>query len=399
MKSRQPRSLAGPAAIGPAPQLAQLAQRTEIISSVLGPHLAFEGSMLRITIASSFLLGCIESGTPSTPAAPPPVTLSGRYQLASHLDLTSTGVLPDFASSTLQALSQLKTDPAGAIVNILESINAPIVSNVLSAIPHIVEQPLLNWIDDHVFGALYQGLPVTQQIAGMIQDIASLATAFQLDTTLDLADPNETGDATATHALAGMTFTVADHSLVVHAPDLVANVTQAQLDATALHIVEHSPDVENGLLDLHDHSIGLPLGAFVERAIDQLMMNKFGQPNLRAALGALINCGAIAHDVATKCIGPVCVGHEAAIASLCDAGLDAIAAEVKTQLEKITINALHFHDGEAKMWDAPMAGGPTDGVIDRLDDGTWTLGIGVGGGETATTADFTGTRVAPTGPQ
>jgi hypothetical protein len=376
-------------------------QHAEIASNAIGAGLAFRRAMLRIAITSSLLLACTNFGSsaPEGPPSPSQVELGGKYQLASRLDLTDTGVLPNMASSTLQALSQLKTDPAGAIVQILEAVHAPIVSNVLSLIPSVVQQPLLNWIDDHVFATLFNGVPVTQHLAGMIDDIASLVTKFQLDTTLELAEPDETGDAAATHTLVGMTFSISNHSLVVNAPDLVSSTTQAQLDATALHIVEQSPNVENGVLDLHDHAIGLPLGAYVERATDQLMMQRFGQPDLRSALGALIKCQSIAQDVANKCIGPICVGHEAAIESLCNAGLDAIAAEVKTQLEKIAFNALRFHDGEAKMWDAPTDGGPTDGIIDRIDDGTWTLGIAVGSTEHPTTASFSGTRLPSAGTQ
>jgi len=347
---------------------------------------------MRHIAISVLLFACTtDSGDLEAPTDKP-VELGGSYQLANRLDLASAGVLPDVASTTLHALSQLKEDPAGAILDLLEATHAPIVSNVLSVIPDALEQPLTQWINDNVFAALYQGVPVTQQIASIVDDLASLVTRFQVDTSLDLIEPDVTGASAATHSLAGVTFTVAEHALVVRAPDLLSDVTHGDLSASALHIVEQSPDVQNGIIELRDHSIGLPIGAYVIHGIDQLMMAKFGQPNLRAALGALVNCSSVAHNVAQKCIGPVCVGHETELRNLCDAGLDAIVTSVEAQLMALNFKALHFKHGAAAMWDAAMAGGPRDGVVDRIEDGIWNLGVDVGTGEHAVYADFTGVR-------
>jgi hypothetical protein len=328
------------------------------------------------------------------------VQLDGSYQLANHIDLASAGILPDIASTTLEQLSKLKTDPAGAIIGILQASNAPVASTLLSALPAVIKQQLATFIDDSVFAAVYQGAPVTEQIAGVISDIASLVTAFQLDTQLDLTAPDPEGAASATHALVGVTFTVADKSLVVRAPELLSAATQGSCDATALHIVERASDVENGVLDLHDHALGLPLGDFTIHGIDLLVQAKLGQPTLRAALGTLVNCSAVAKDVSTRCVGPVCVGHESDIENLCNAGLDAIVADVDTQLKALNIKTLHFHDGEAEMWDAASDGSKVDGIIDRLDHGVWTLGVDIGTGEHPAHADFTGVRIdASTTPQ
>jgi hypothetical protein len=334
------------------------------------------------------------SGPGSGPGAgPDAVQLDGTYQLANRLDLASAGVLPDLASSTLESLSQLQTDPAGAIIGILEATNAPVISTLLSALPDIVTQQLAGFIDDYIVGELYQNVPVTDEIAGIVQDTAQLVTQFELDTTLVLSPPDAMGMATATHAVAGVTFSVGDQKLVVTAPELLSDVTQASLDATALHIVEQSPDVENGLLDLGDHAFAVPIGDYAIQGLDQLLMAELGQPDLRSALGSLIDCAGLAQNVANECIVDVCVGHQDEIQSVCESGLDLIASDVEAELHSITIQAMHFHSGEAKMWDAPTPDGPTDGVIDRIDGGTWTLGIGLTSDEHPTQATFTGTRV------
>lgn len=356
---------------------------------------------MRLLAATCLLAACATTPGPGGGGGNDAVQLSGTYQLANRIDLASAGILPDLASSTLESLSKLKDDPAGAIIGILQATNAPVISTLLSALPDVITQQLASFIDGFITSQVYQGVPVTEQIAGIVQDTAQLVTQFQLDTTLTIATPDDTGTAAATHALAGATFSVEDQTLVVTAPDLLSSATQASFQATAVHIVEQGPDVENGLLDLGDHAFAVPLGDYAIHGLDQLLMNQLGVPDLRGALGLLVDCSGLAQSVANECVGPVCVGHEADLEDVCSQGLDAIASDVEAELHMITLQAMHFHEGEAKMWDAPTPGGATDGVIDRIDSGVWTLGLGLTSDEHAATATFTGTRVgdAPAGPQ
>lgn len=353
---------------------------------------------MRLLAAVLLLAACATRPGSGPGSGPDAVQLDGTYQLANRIDLASAGVLPDLASSTLESLSKLQSDPAGAIIGILQATNAPVISTLLSALPDVITQQLASFIDSYIVGELYQNVPVTDEIAGIVQDTAQLVTQFELDTTLVLDPPDAMGMASATHAVAGVTFAVGDQTLVVTAPELLSDSTRASLQATALHIVEQSPDVENGLLDLGDHVFAVPIGDYAIRGLDQLLMAKVGQPDLRGALGSLIDCAGLAQTVANECVAGVCVGHQDEIESVCSSGLDAIASDVEAQLHALTIQAMHFHEGEAKMWDAPAPGGPTDGVIDRIDNGTWTLGIGLTSGEHATQATFTGTRVQGSAP-
>jgi hypothetical protein len=353
---------------------------------------------MRLLAVVPLLAACATTPGSGPGAGPDAVQLDGTYQLANRLDLASAGVLPDLASSTLESLSKLQSDPAGAIIGILQATNAPVISTLLSALPDIVTQQLASFIDDFITSEVYQGVPVADEIAGIVQDTAQLVTQFELDTTLVLSPPDAMGMATATHAVAGVTFTVGDQTLVVTSPELLSDATQASLQATALHIVEQSPDVENGLLDLGDHAFAVPIGDYAIQGLDQLLMAELGEPDLRSALGSLIDCAGLAQSVANECIADVCVGHQDEIESVCDSGLDLIASDVETELHSLTIQAMHFHEGEAKMWDAPAPDGPTDGVIDRIDGGTWTLGIGLSSDEHATQATFTGTRVDTSAP-
>jgi hypothetical protein len=131
-------------------------------------------------------------------------------------------------------------------------------------------------------------------------------------------------------------------------------------------------------------------------ATDKLAADKFGVKNLREAVGKVVDCADLAKDVAARCIGlgpaKVCVGHETEVRNLCTIGLDVIVSLVQGKIKALDIPALHLSSGTAKMWDAPAAGGKLDAVVDRIDDGYWTAGVGPN--DDKILATFTGRRVA-----
>jgi hypothetical protein len=99
-------------------------------------------------------------GNPVTP------TLQGKYELYNKFDLTTTGILPDVANTVLKALSDFRESPSSTLVQLLDAANVPVVDQVLGLIPGPLKGLVLGYIDDHVFKALYQAVPVTQQITG-----------------------------------------------------------------------------------------------------------------------------------------------------------------------------------------------------------------------------------------
>src|SRR5262249_32295889 len=239
------------------------------------------------------------------------VDLAGHYELSNHFDLTTAGVLPDIANDTLRSLSGLKDNPAHTIISLLAAARSPTCSTSLGGLPDVLKNAIEGWFNDYVFHTLFNGVPVTQELASLIDDIASIATRFEVVTPLDLPAPNPVGDAVATHSLSGIAFTLRGNRTVVLVPELVTALTRAgSVPANAVHIVERSPKVEQGILHLGDHSFGVPLGAFLVHAVDMIASQRFGGSNLREALGNLVNCDMLAHNLASRCVGPVCLGHE-----------------------------------------------------------------------------------------
>ncbi len=322
------------------------------------------------------------------------VVLSGDYELSSTFDLTTAGVFPDAANGTLKGLSDLKDNPAKAIIDVLQANNVPIVSTVLGYLPTVLRDSFEGFINDTVFAALFANAPVTKSIASLIEDIAKMTTQFEVVSSLHLPPASDTGSSTGTHALRGVAFTVVGKRTVFEAPSLLTGLTRADhVDASLVHIVERSPTVENGRLNLNDHAFGVPIGGYVNQAIDALAQASLGAPTLREALGKMLDCKAIGEAVANRCVGPVCVGHSASIEEMCASGLDAIASQVKSRMEGLNLNVVHLKSGEAQMWDAPTALGALDGKIDRIDNGTWAAALNVSKGEHPVVASFVGHRV------
>ncbi len=352
-----------------------------------------------LALACLLAIACDASnGDPTAPGGAASEELSGRYELSTHVDLTGAGILPDLANHTFSALSQLAETPAHAILSLLEAAQVPIVSTVLALIPDVLLGYFEGWIDAYVFARLYEGVPVAEQLVGLVDDLASLVTRFEIVTELELGTPGDTGDAAAGHRLVGVAFTLGGQRWLTPVPPALADVVSApDLTCNAVHIFESSPAVENGRLDVGDHDFGLPLGTLALATLDQALAERFGVPDLRGALGLLVDCSALAQTVASSCLNLICVGHQAELLELCDASLDLVAAQVEERVRALDFRALHFARGEARMWDAASEGGALDGRIDRLDRGTWDLGLNVGAGEHPVSATFVGHRTGDVG--
>ena len=184
----------------------------------------------------------------------------------------------------------------------------------------------------------------------------------------------------------------------IEAPKVLKTLEQQSVAANAVSLEKRSPALESARLKIGDHKFDVPIGSFAVLAADELAKDKFGVPNLRAAIGKVVNCEALADDVSKRCIDPIgpgkiCVDHKTEIKGLCETGLDTLVATLQAQIKRLDLPLLHLKDGEAQMWDAPADKGPLDATIDRLDRGFWTAGVNVGKTEKTILATFVGRRV------
>jgi hypothetical protein len=346
-------------------------------------------------------------GVPVGPDGQPiPPKLDGTYELSNQFDLTSAGIFPDMVNDTLSSLSNFREHPTQTLVDLMDAANVPVAPQVLNAIPSLIRDQVFGFIDDHVFKSLYDKVPVTKQITGILDDLASIATKFEVVSILDVPEPNEIGDARGTHQLTGVAYTWNAKRTVINAPDVLTQFELKNVKLNAVPLEKLNAQLETGRLAIGDSAYAIPIGSFAVAGADALAKDKFGAKDLRDAIGMVVDCEALAKDVASRCIDPVgpgkvCVGHESEIENLCSTGLDVLVGVLKGQIKRLDLPALHLKDGTAKMWDAPTPGGAVDAVVDRIDTGFWTAGVGPD--DKPVLATFTGKRIGeskwPSGPR
>ncbi|HSO40640.1 MAG TPA: hypothetical protein VLT33_49275 [Labilithrix sp.] len=334
-------------------------------------------------------------GPDGQPLAP---KLDGRYELSNYFDLTSAGIFPDVANTTLKALTNFKEHPSQTLVDVLDAAHVPVVPQVINAIPSLIRDQVLGFIDDHLFKSLYQNVPFAKTLTSMLDDLATITTQFELVTNLDLPVGDGIGDSQAAHTFSGVAYSWQDKRTFIGAPAVLKSLEQQSVAANAVSLEKRSPSLESARLKLGDHRFNVPIGSFAVLAADQLAKDKFGATNLRAAIGKVINCEALADDVSKRCIDPIgpgkiCVDHKSEIKGLCETGLDTLVATLQAQIKRLDLPLLHLKDGEAQMWDAATDKGPLDATIDRLDRGFWTAGVNVGKQEKTILATFVGRRI------
>jgi hypothetical protein len=341
-------------------------------------------------------------GVPVGPDGEPiPPKLDGKYELSTEIDFTTAGLLPENVNDALKALSNFREKPSQTLVGLMDAANVPIVPNVINAIPSPIRSFFLGYIDDYVFKAVYDKVPVTQRITGVLDDLASIVTRFELVTMLDLPQGDAIGDSEAKHSITGVAWRWDGNRRVINAPDLVSQLVEQQVDANAVLLEKLSPKLESGRLKLGDHTFSVPIGSFAVYAADEMAKDKLGAADLRDAIGKIVDCEKLADNVANRCIDPVgpgkvCVGHKNEVKQFCTVGLDLLVGAVKGAIKQLDIPVLQLKEGVAQMWDAPMPDGPLDATIDRIEKGFWTAFIKLSSEDKPVVATFTGRRVGDT---
>jgi hypothetical protein len=121
-------------------------------------------------------------------------------------------------------------------------------------------------------------------------------------------------------------------------------------------------------------------------AINQAVTAQYGS-DVHGVIANAVNCPALAHTVAAKCYLGYCVGHEAQLVSICNAGVDEMVERVHDKFSELRFDAIHFAAGSATIVDADH-----DGAAEALTGGVWTAEINAGMGLRHVPATFTATK-------
>jgi hypothetical protein len=345
---------------------------------------------LFLVIASG--AGCGDGGAADPGPPPADLRVDGDYAIVSTYDLTAGSVLPQPVATYTQDIVGLRNDPAGTMFKLLDDAGVPLASDLIDALPGPVAGELKSAINDFFAADVYGDARVSSELDALAAAIQTVLARPDVVSQLSLAAPDATGDTTATHRLEELRYHLDGGAteLVVPIAAPAGATTVLTLETSATARVTLGTAGEDAHLRIGDHAFGVPYGSYVLAALDQAMNQRYGT-DLRGALGALVDCDAMAASVAGKCVLGACIGHQSTLSAICNDGLDLAYQELTARIGALRFDALR-QSGQAQMWDAPTPGGVSDRRIDRLATGDWAASIDFGMGPRNVAASFAGTR-------
>lgn len=309
----------------------------------------------------------------------PPEAVVGQYEVTSTYN--AAAALPDVATDTLGILGHLADDPAGTFIDLAGEAGVPI-----DWVPDALRDQFAGWVNDYIASRLFQGVPVSEEIARWTQDIAGMLQHFDVVSQMDLATVD--GATSANHVLAAVAFDFRGSRRTVDTPALVDQLTIARDVSCSIE----GDGAAEARIDIGDHAFHMPLGDFAVEGFNMGLQQVLGIADLHAALELLIDCPGLADAVSSKCLGPICVGHRDEIEGFCRMGIDLVVDKIESRIASIEFAELHLASGEAALLDAGKGDGALDGSYDQIDRGVWQALVNIDGTELPVDATFVGAR-------
>lgn len=329
-----------------------------------------------------------DAGAPPVPA----LTAEGAFEVTSPIDLNALTLAPEPVLKSVRLIKGVKDDPAGTFFMLLEEAGVPLANDLYAALPGPLKDRVKGWINDYIRGRSHEGRPVPTELEELVAMMEQALLRFDLltDLTLPVAGAAATPPLAA-HDFRGIKYEFLGGRLPVFIPRLVDKHTPVNAQTQTVATVAAASAGGDAALELGDHAFGVPYGEYVWAGLNQVTHQRYGAP-LRPALGKLFDCPGMAASVSGRCVGPVCVGHQADLLAICESGLDRAVARIQEGIQSYNFNAVRFKQGRGQLWDARAAGGAADGRADRIAGGTWEAFVDAGQGPREVKASFTGTR-------
>ena len=189
--------------------------------------------------------------------------------------------------------------------DLLDAAGVPAVDTLRDALPAALESKVEGWMNDALAAA-----GIADELDLVIAQAQRVLTSVELASDLTIASASTTDAASAaTHAPRALHW--AEASLPGGAIDVTIPLDAALDPVLAAPLTAQLGSAADGSaqLSLGAHAFGLAYGEYAWRALNALMRERSDGLDLRAQLGAIADCPAIAASVAAKCVLSVCVGH------------------------------------------------------------------------------------------
>lgn len=309
-----------------------------------------------------------ELGTPGNPD----VAKTGPYKLTNHVDLTAEALIPPQAETWVATLREFSTNPARGLIDAADAAGVPALKSLYDALPSQLTDKLEGWVNDQIAHVQVAGHPITDYTAQVVSYFDIALTHFDVDSDFTIAD-----DGSTTHTLTRLDLSPTGLHFGV------------PIGGVAADILTQSPELQlsgGGQMAIGEQHFGLNYGQYAWDAIEAMSLELFGA-DVRGAIGNAVNCPNVAHEIASKCVLGVCVGHESTVEDICEGGLDALVGFARDGLTSMRVEGLHLASGTATLVDDDG-----DGVGDRITTGTWQAELNLGMGLRHTPAQFEGSR-------
>jgi hypothetical protein len=276
-------------------------------------------------------------------------SMAERYQMQSKVDLTGNPGYPSSAGAAASTIHDFNENPGKTMIDAMKKQKVPIASTVLSKVPGPLQSSVEGWVSDEI--------KKVDALEAVEKNLRSALGKFEVLSTLEV--PASGSNVPAKHTVTGLSFLRGDERVTVDAEEVES---------------DPSATIENGQAKLGDHSFSLPVGSLIGQAFD-----------LKSLLGKVVDCDAVAKNVAKRCLLSVCVGHETELKEMCETGLEIVADLALQTLKEFKLDPLHLIGGTLKL---PIGGNPGDVL-----SGVWNGAADLGKGESPLVSKITGKKL------
>lgn len=291
-------------------------------------------------------------GTPESP-----VPTDGAYKVATRVQIALDNPAVTKAIASMRAFAQ-----AGGHALLTHSGSvAPWVATLSTTLRNNLE----GYIDAELDKVKLSGTTLRQATGELATIAETVVSTFTIESSLSISPTS------VIHSLMDLNFTPANVDIVVPIGGLDADDILQRPTASV---------AAGGALTIGEQRFGLAFGSHAWQAINLASSTLYGGD---LAIIASIDCGTISRAVAAKCVSGSCVGHASELENACKGHMASLVDELRANVTPIEIGDVHFASGSAKLVDEG-----SDGVADRIVDGTWDAELDMGNGARRVTATF-----------